>query len=313
MDPLRLLTAQTGFFTRREAVAVGYADRDIARSVRLGMLRRLRRGAYVFADEWAGLDAVGQHLVRARAVLRSIGDDVVLSHVSGAAAHGIDLWGAPLGRVHVTRLDKDPGRVEGDVVHHVGAYTEADVVTVNGLRTLRPDVCVLGAALALGDEAALCLLESGMRAKATTKEQLTSTFAQMRRWHGAHRLAPTVALADTRSGSVGESRGRHLFRIGGIPQPDLQVVVRRPDGTIAGIPDWYWHGRRMFGEFDGKVKYGALLGPGQDATDVVFEEKRREDEIRELTGCGFVRLTWVDYDTPAVTIDRLRSVLRLAS
>lgn len=313
MDALHLLTAAAGFFTRREALGAGYSDRDLTRNVRNGTLHRLRRGAYVFADEWSALGPVDRHLVRARAVLRSLGDDVVLSHVSGAAAHGIDLWGVPLNRVHVTRLDKDPGRVEGDVVHHVGAYSAGDVVTVDGLRTLPPDTCVLGTALRLGDEAALCLLESGMRAQVVSKERLIATFDQMRRWPGAHRLAPTIALADPRSGSVGESRGRHLFRIGGIPQPELQVAVHRPDGTVAGIPDWYWRGRRMFGEFDGKVKYGALLTPGQSPTDVVFDEKRREDELRELTGCGFVRLVWADYDMPAVTIDRLRSVLRLAS
>lgn len=313
MDILRMLTAEAGFFTRSEAKAAGYADRDITRMVRLGRWHRIRRGAYVLADEWAALDVTGQHLVRCRAVLRSIGDDVVLSHVSGAVAHGIDVWGLRLDRVHLTRLDEDPGRVEGDVVHHVGSFTDADVVTVDGVRTLRPEVCVLGAALSATDEPALCLLESGLRSRRFGKDVLDATFAAMRRWPGAHRLAPTVALADPRSGSVGESRGRHLFRVGGLPQPELQVTVRRTDGSVVGDTDWCWHRQRTFGEFDGKIKYGALLRPGQSPSDAVFEEKRREDEIREITGYGMVRLVWDDYATPRLTIDRLRSRLRIAS
>ncbi len=35
------------------------------------------------------------------------------------------------------------------------------------------------------------------------------------------------------------------------------------------------------GEFDGRIKYGRLLRPGQEAGDAVFEEKRREDAIRD--------------------------------
>lgn len=36
------------------------------------------------------------------------------------------------------------------------------------------------------------------------------------------------------------------------------------------------------GEFDGKVKYGRLLKPGQSAGDAVFDEKRREDAMRAM-------------------------------
>ena len=47
----------------------------------------------------------------------------------------------------------------------------------------------------------------------------------------------------------------------------------------------------MIGEFDGKVKYGRLLRPGQDPGDAVFDEKRREDAIRD-EDWGVTRWTW---------------------
>lgn len=122
--PLRLLTQSAGFFTRLEALDAGLADRDLSRMVRARVLTRFRRGFYAFADEWSSLDEVGRHRVRSRAVVRSLGDAVVLSHVSAVVAHGIDVWGVPLDRVHVTRLDGAVGRIEGDVVHHqVGVST----------------------------------------------------------------------------------------------------------------------------------------------------------------------------------------------
>jgi hypothetical protein len=125
MDPLHILTDTHGFFTRKEAESAGYDDRAVARMVRSQVWTRFRRGFYAFTDEWDALDDVGRHRVRSRAVLRSLGPVVALSHVSAVIAHGIDVWGVPLHRVHVTRLDGGAGRVEGDVVHHEGSASTA--------------------------------------------------------------------------------------------------------------------------------------------------------------------------------------------
>ncbi len=60
------------------------------------------------------------------------------------------------------------------------------------------------------------------------------------------------------------------------------------------------------------MKYGRLLEPGQDPGEVVFAEKHREDELRELTGFGMVRLIWSDYDRPSVTAGRSTELRRAA-
>ncbi len=54
----------------------------------------------------------------------------------------------------------------------------------------------------------------------------------------------------------------------------------------------------MVGEFDGRITYGRWLRPGQQPGDVVFEEKRREDLIRD-EGWPVVRWTWDDLLHPA--------------
>jgi hypothetical protein len=313
MDPLRLITAAAGFFTRGEAKEAGYGDRDVTRMVRRRTWVRIRRGAYAFADEWQQLDDVGRHRVRCSAVLRSLGDDVALSHISAVVAQGIDVWRHDLTRVHVTRLDGGAGRIEGDVVHHEGFCLDEDVIEIAGQRVIRPQRCVLEAASRGSDEAALCLLDSGLRAGGFEREELETTYELLQHWPFMRHLGPLVPLADGRSGSVGESRGRWLFRAGRLPAPDLQLSIARPDGTVAGTCDWAWPGRALLGEFDGRIKYGRLLKPGQTAGDVIFAEKRREDELRELTGHQMIRLVWADYANPVATLARLRRALRMAS
>jgi hypothetical protein len=58
------------------------------------------------------------------------------------------------------------------------------------------------------------------------------------------------------------------------------------------------------GEFDGLVKYGRLLRPGQTPGDAVVAEKRREDRVRD-EGLRVVRWTWDELETPGVVVKRL--------
>ncbi len=65
-------------------------------------------------------------------------------------------------------------------------------------------------------------------------------------------------------------------------------------------------------EFDGKVKYGSLRAARQSPEDVVFDEKKREDAVRDL-GYQFVRMTWSDLWDFAPVVERLeRAVDRAA-
>lgn len=313
MDPLRVLTAEFGFFTRQEAKSAGYADRQITQMVRSRRWTRIRRGAYVFSDEWAVLDEVGRHKVLCNAVLRSLGSAVALSHVSGAVRHGIEIWGLRLDRVHVTRLDGGPGRIEGDVVHHEGLAVDDDVVTVEGQLVLRPERCVLEAASRAGNELALCLFEAGLRAGCFDLATLHACHDVLQHWPFMRHVHVPVRMADPKSGSIGESRGNWHFRVLGIPSPETQFEVRDRDGNLIGITDWAWPKYKTFGEFDGKIKYGRLLKPGQDPGDVVFDEKRREDLIREATNFMGIRFIWSDYDQPTQMRRRLERTLYRAS
>lgn len=80
-------------------------------------------------------------------------------------------------------------------------------------------------------------------------------------------------------------------------------------GNATAHTDFAWAAQRTVGEFDGKVKYGRLLEPGQDPGDVVFAEKLREDAIR-AQGWEVVRWTWPDLRDFATTAARIRERFR---
>jgi len=101
-----------------------------------------------------------------------------------------------------------------------------------------------------------------------------------------------------------------VFWAVGIPRPVVQYEVYDEGGMLRGTCDWGWPDEQLLGEFDGKLKYGRLLRPGQDPGDVVFAEKRREDELRELSGFGMLRLVWSDYQRPRLVKERFEHAAR---
>jgi hypothetical protein len=313
MDPLRFIGEQDGFFSRAMAREMGYDDKSVTRMVRAGIWTRFRRGFYCFTDIWTTLDELERYRVRCRAVLHSLGDGVALSHISGAIAHGIKVWHSDFSHVHVTRLDGAQGRIEGDVIHHEGKWGANDVVEVDGLRVLTPVRCALETGTRMTSEGSLVVLDSLLHLELADEDDLRRQFERMSAWPGARHLHIPVRMADGRSDGVGESRGRWIFWTMGLPAPDLQVKVHRPDGELRGTCDWGWLRLGLLGEFDGRIKYGRLLKPGQDVGEVVFAEKQREDELREITGCTMIRLTWTDYDRPRLIRDRVQRLIKKTS
>jgi len=315
MDPLRVIAQVDGFFTRRQAMEAGHDAKTIARALKAGRWVRVRAGAYTFPDLWEAVDPVAQHLCRAHAVARKLGDRVALSHVSAALEHGLTVWNVDLRLVHVTRLDGGAGRIEAGVVHHEGLTRQEDLVERHGILVMKPARAALETATMTTAEGALVVLDSLLHSKdsSRTRDELDATFEPMKSWPDTQRLVVAVRMADGRAESAGESRGRHLCYVHHIPAPELQFEVYDEDGNLVGISDYGWPEHKLLGEFDGKIKYGRLLKPDQEPGEVVFEEKKREDLLREITGFGMVRIIWSDYDQPTHTALRIWRMMRRAA
>lgn len=313
MDPLRVIAEVDGFFTRQQAMEAGYDVKAIARTLKSRQWVRVRPGAYTFPDLWEAADPVAQHLCRAHAIARKLGDRVALSHVSAALEHGLSVWNVDLSLVHVTRLDGGSGRIEAGVVHHEGRTTPEDLVERNGILVMKPARAALETASMTTSEGGLVVLDSLLHVTDVQREEMEATFTLMSSWADTQRLVVPVRMADGRAESVGESRWRHLDYAYNLPAPELQYEVYDDRGNLIGTTDMAWPKYRLLGEFDGKIKYGRLLKPGQEPGDVVFEEKKREDALREVTGFGMVRVIWLDLDRPADTAVRMWRLMRRAA
>jgi hypothetical protein len=190
---------------------------------------------------------------------------------------------------------------EGRLRSHVARLGPEDVVRVGGTAVTSITGTVIDLARSVPFAPALVVADAALASGRTTSEQLLAALDAGARGTWSPRRA--LRAADPRGESAGESRSRALTIDAGLPLPDLQMDVHAPDGRLAGRCDFGWRERGLLGEFDGRVKYGRLLRPGQQPGGAVFEEKRREDALHD-EGWGVVRWVWADLATAAALVAR---------
>jgi hypothetical protein len=294
---------------RSELLAAGHSDRDLARLVRTGVLRRVRRGGYVEAAVWEAAEEGERHLLVARSVLKQAQTPVVLSHASALMSYAAPTWGLPLEEVHVTRPDGRCGRKERGVRQHRGALRESDLTNRNGLVVTSGTKTALDITTCAGTEASLVAVNHLLRVGYTTLHDLRDRYLSMAHDPFTLRTDLVLRLADARLESVGETRTLYLMFRAGIPAPIPQYEVRDEEGHLVARLDFAWPELGVWLEFDGRVKYSRHLRDGETVVDAVLREKQRESRVAELTGWRCIRITWADLECPAATVARILAVL----
>jgi very-short-patch-repair endonuclease len=308
LTPIDLAT--TRIMLRKELLADGWNDRAIAAMVRSREWVRVRHGAYVAAAVWSGLDAAGRHELTVRAVLKQSKTELVPSHSSAMPFYDGPTWGLQLDFVHGTRTDGKCGRREAGVQQHCGKIAEDDVVVRRGVRVMSPCRTGLEVTTVAPTEAALVAVNHLLHAGHTSVEDLKQRYERgFLFWKGTLATDLVLRLADAAIESVGESRFFYFCYAAGLPAPIPQYVIRDERGQVVARVDFAWPELGVFVEFDGKVKYEALLKPGESASDVVIREKRREELIVELTGWRCIRVVWSDLENPEALMKRIRQAL----
>ena len=286
-----------------ELLAQGYDKSELQRMVRHGDLLPVRRGAYVRTEvqpEPASVEERHRLLVGAVAMGGSGG---VVSHASAAVLHGLPVWNNTITQVHLTRSRSTGAKRRGDIEVHSATLPPAQVTLVDGLPTtsLARTVADLGRtlpfaqAVAAGDRAAALGLDFG------DLEQVLET---MQQWPGVRQARRVANFLDGRSESAGESVSRVRLCEQGLPSPIPQREIFDDAGRLIARVDFAWLQHRTVGEFDGRVKYGALLKPGQRIEDVIYAEKLREDALRDA-GWQVVRWIWADLERRGLLRDRV--------
>jgi hypothetical protein len=286
---------QPRLLLRREALAYGWSDEELSRLTRRNEWTRLRRGVYL--DGPVPADAVLRHRRLIQATAASLLRPAVFSHQSAAVLHGFRLWGVGLGQVHVTRRPRASTGSTRSLRTHVARFREDEVTAVEGLPVTDPVRTALDLARSLPFEPAVVVLDAALHVGLVSAADLQRRLFDIAGTRGSRHAARVVRFVDARSESVGESRSRVLLQQLALPSPALQYEIRTGSGLLVARTDFAWEEQRVVGEFDGRVKYGRLLRPGQEPGEAVFEEKLREDAIRE-EGWGVVRWTWSDLVAP---------------
>ncbi|QDP95490.1 hypothetical protein FOE78_05850 [Microlunatus elymi] len=291
----------------RDLIMAGLEHGELRSMSRTGELRHLRRGAYFTAEQ---LTAEQYHRLLVEATFQLAESDSVISFGSAAVIHQLPVPRAAMQLVHLTRNRNCSGRIRTGVHVHVAPIAGPEAVVIDGLRVTSLDrtfvdlarTVRLSEAVAAGDAA----LRRGMDPRAVV-EQLE----QAKRRRGIRTARRAASVIDARSQSYGESLSRVVMIEHGLPLPELQVAFDGPDGFHAEV-DFCWEDMKVIGEFDGEIKYGRLLRPGEVAGDAVFREKQREDRLREL-GYIVVRWVWDDLFHPERLVARIRRALELGA
>ena len=286
---------------RPQLLAAGVTDDELRRSRARGELVALRPGAYVAADDPRLDDAVARHALAVRACAPGLPVDAAVSHVSAAVLHGLTVWGVALRRVHVTRDRPSGGRCTARRHLHTAELGGDDVTVVDGVVVTSVPRTLADLARTVPFEQALVTADAALHGHRTTAAAFADAVDRSAGWPGSPKARRVVAAADPRSESVGETRSRIAIARAGLPAPTLQYEFPQ----IGARVDFYWEEFRTVGEFDGKVKYGRGLRPGQDPGEVVYAEKCREDALRDL-GEQVARWCWTEIDPFDRAADRIR-------
>lgn len=298
---------QDGVFTTAQAVAAGMTGTELGHARATGWVIRIRRGAYTLPARWRGADAEERHRLLVRAVGLQLSAPAVVSHVSAAVLHGLPLVDASLEEVHVTRPGPvSASRHQAGVWHHVGDLDP--IVTIGSLDVTDLAQTVFDHSRSSHDRGGLVVADAAL-ARGLTPAALRDFVERHRDHPGSVRAARVAAMADGRSESPGETIARLAFHAIGMGPDELQWDVVTDQGTKR--TDFAWTRWGVVVEFDGRVKYGRLLKPGQDVSDVVLAERARELAI-ERTGWIVERFTWAEIHDLALVRRRLLSAIARA-
>lgn len=259
----------------------GLSSSALNRLAARGELTSLRSGAFVRTAVWNALSSderIRLEVATAAAVHRG---SFTATHRSSAA-----LWGVPRirrhdGLVH-QRVSASTGtRTEAGIRKHAVADTELHLAEIAGIVTTNLERTVLDLAATEPFAAAVTAADWALRHH-TTKDRLVATLEEWSPTRGRARIERVIAFADGRSGGPGESVSRVQIHECGLTPPVLQQRFDDELGLI-GFVDFFWPDFDVIGEFDGLVKYRKPeFMNGRTDSEVVVDEKRREDRLRAL-------------------------------
>ena len=280
---------------------LGCDSRALARKAEAGELRRIRQGVYVRAEAWESLQHWERYPLLIHAAASTLRSRTVFCWQSAAALSHIPVLGTRH-PVHACTADAGGGRSRAGVQRHFVDPESLQIEEHQGLLVTARVRTVLDLAAFGSFEQAVTAVDHVLRPARNgppvlNPEVLGAGISGIYTAAAARRIVTALEFGDPASGSPGESVSRAMMHRLGFKAPVLQREIRDARGLV-GFTDFEWPEEGLSGEFDGLVKYRdeAYL-KGRTPSDVVIEEKGREDRIR-ATGRRVIRWTWSELASP---------------
>lgn len=298
-------------FTTGDARAAGYSPRQIQQRLDSGEWIALRRGVYCtpVRNAYARTSPRLRHELDILAAQLAVRRPAVASGWSAAVLHGLptpSTWaGQPPPVVTLTVPIGHGKRLPGVRLHagEVGGDQITEISGISATSLARTAVDIARWAGVAAD--ALAVTDAVLRYGDATKEELACLLRRFAARPGHVQARRVIARSDPAAESPLESHSRVMFVEYDLPTPESQVEIHDLSGRLIGRVDFLWRAMDTIGEADGRLKY--TIG------DVIYQEKRREDRLRDL---GFEVVRWDFADirhSPRATADRIRAAFRRAS
>jgi hypothetical protein len=307
MHPLLRAAAdrQWGLFTAADARRAGYGHDEIQSLLAMGIWTRLRRGVYTTTERLTELDGRPHGVDCLAALLFLDRPGAAVSHGSAARLHGIPV---PHDLTHVVRLT-DPGQWRSGRGFQLSCapLSAVEVVRRGPFRLTSAARTLIDCAREWSVQDSVIAMDFALLTERTTAGELAQVASGQQSWRGVPAARRAVGLADGRAESPLETRGRLRMVGAGLPPTDLQVEIRT-GGRLVGIVDAWFEEAAIAVEFDGRVKYTDPWRD-RDARQVLWDEKRREDELRSLD-IRILRVVDADLGPRWLTVEsRLRAMV----
>jgi hypothetical protein len=279
----------------------------------------LRRGAYVRAAVWDGLDRDAQRRLRIKASVAYADRDFVVSHESAVAMWRLPWVGAQSNATHVLSDFSTGGRSSRVLVRHSVGVPEK-IERIDGLRvtsiarTVADILCesTFDQSVVVADAA---LHRSGGHTDGVpifrlSHDDVRAELSNVVLRHGTARATRALDFANSASESPGESLSRVNMSLAHLTPPELQAGLVGASGRRWFV-DFWWPKFNVIGEFDGDAKYSDLrFLNGRTPERALLDEKDREDDLRAV-GHAMSRWRWhVANSMPALRDQLVRAGVR---
>jgi hypothetical protein len=285
-SPAKLNTRQP--FTYRAALEAGIGPQEL----RTARYRRIFRGVYIEAS------VPDTPAIRAQAAILVHPSGAFASHMSAAR-----LWALPVptkSDEHVSVQRPEDRRRRVGLVSHI-APTGVSVVRRDGVLVSSPvdTFASLGGMVDLVD--LVCVGDSIVRRGWATPADLCAACANSADI-GAGRAQRAAAYVRSGIDSPMETRVRLLIVLAGLPEPEVNIVIRNHDGSIAAQLDLGYRALKIAILYDGRLH-------ADDLTQWEFDIEQR-DGLVELDWRVLIVTSKGVFKVPGLTLDRIYRALK---